>query len=375
MKLNSFSVFSLSLLLLCTHFSLAKKGGGGGFGRSGSSGRSGNSKTSWFSKGNSQSKTNTGQKTNQGPNTQGRNPKQPAQPNPGNYPRQSPAGGPHNQNPMRGSTHGGYQGGYMNYNPNNKVLSPRFGGSYGYGGRGSWGGSPFSQSVQQMGMYPNDRSRGFGRTAVVAAAGGAMAGMALGYGLGRFPRPYFPFRSPHDEYSYNHYMYRRYGTRSTDTNDYSRDYEYKPPQDSYNIYMKSCMQRTDLLPAENPKPNNKQAAMTPGTGKVSNGTETMDTATESSSTSAPSFQRPMNLDETNPEDDDDTVSIMEIGYPELMEQIKARRCLELYMEHSEKYLQVRNTAGGQGLEMGWRVFLAVFTSTILVLLSSNMQMH
>ncbi|CAJ1069130.1 uncharacterized protein LOC117818237 [Xyrichtys novacula] len=399
MKLTSLSVY-LSLLLLCTHFSLAKRGGGGGFGKSGSSGRSGGSKTtSWFSKSNTPTKTNTGQKTNQGSNTHGRGSNQP-----GDYPRQ-PGGYPVQGSPYGGGYggygshggygghggygshggygghgshggyggYGGYGGGYINHNPNNKVLSPRYGGSFGYGGYRPRGGSPFSQSVQQMGMYPDERSRGFGRSAVVAAAGGAVAGMAVGYGIGRFPRPPFHFRNPQEEHYYNHYMYRRYGTKSTDTNDYSRDYKYTDPPESYNNYMDSCMKRKDLIRSENPKPNKKPAVTTPDSVKVISVTETNKTATENSSTSAPSSHPPVNQPEPNPEDEDDTVSIAEIGYPALIQQIQAQRCMELYMVYSEKYI-VQNTGGAQGLEMGWRGLLAVLTSTILMLLNSNMLM-
>ena len=39
------------------------------------------------------------------------------------------------------------------------------------------------------------------------------------------------------------------------------------------------------------------------------------------------------------DDDEDTVSIVEIGYPMLIEQLKAHRCLELYMVYSEKYFK------------------------------------
>ncbi|GLD54211.1 LETM1 domain-containing protein LETM2, mitochondrial [Lates japonicus] len=155
-------------------------------------------------------------------------------------------------------SYGGYPGGYMNYNPNNKIPSPHYGSSFGYGGYGAGGGSPFSRSVQEMGVYPKEKSRGFGRSAVMAAAGGAVAGMALGYGLGRFPRPHFDFHSPQEEYYYNHYMYRRYGVKSTDTNDYSRDYVYSKPPETYDSYMDSCMKRKDLLPVENRKPENNQ---------------------------------------------------------------------------------------------------------------------
>ncbi|XP_071339326.1 uncharacterized protein [Trachinotus anak] len=423
MKLNSLSVLCLSLLLFQTHSSLARKIGGG-FGKSFSS-----KKLPTSNRGSGHSNTNTGHKSNQGHSSRGDYPKQPgltnqggypAQPGrpgyPGSYPNQRGGGGYHNQYPARGSPygggyrghgnhggyggiggHGGYPGGYVNQNPNNRILSPHYGGSFGYGGYGAGGGSPFSQSVNAMGMYPQEKSRGFGRSAAMAAAGGAVAGMALGYGLGRFPRPHFHFHNAQEEQYYNHYMYRRYGVKSTDTNDYSRDYQYSQPPKTYDSYMDSCMKRTDILPGENQKPKNKPAAATPtttsvvtsgpDTGTSNKTTETNSTAEENSSASAPSTPRSLNQPEANPApsvsqaasgtEDDDTVSIVEIGYPALIEQLKTRRCLELYMIYSETYLKKTDRNIGnrvQGLEMGLQGLLAVVTSVILMLLNSNMLM-
>lgn len=235
---------------------------------------------------------------------------------------------------------------------------------------------------------------------MMAAAGGAMAGMALGYGLGRFPRPHFNFHSPQEEYYYNHYMYKKYGIKSTDTNDYGRDYSYSKPPQNYDNYMDNCMKRRDLLPAENQQPNSKPAATNKTTttavpsapGSGSNTTESNSTAASNSSTSAPSTPQPQNQTGASPEppasqalgkpatddDDDDTVSIVEIGYPALINQLKVRRCLALYMVYSEKYLK-KNTEpsardGVSRLEVSSRGLLAVVTSTILMLLNNNMLM-
>uniref|UniRef100_A0A4W6C7W2 Prion protein, related sequence 3 n=1 Tax=Lates calcarifer TaxID=8187 RepID=A0A4W6C7W2_LATCA len=323
MKLTSLSVLCLSLLLFHAHSSLAKRGGGGGFGRGFGS----------KSRGSTHTNTNTGHKSNQGSSSKGGYPKQPGQTSqggyapqpgrpgsPGGYPQQG-GGGYHNQYPARGSPYGGGYGAALVTGAT--VLGVAL---------------PFPTQVQAMGMYPNDKSRGFGRSAVMAAAGGAVAGMALGYGLGRFPRPHFNFHSPQEEYYYNHYMYRRYGVKSTDTNDYSRDYVYSKPTQTYDSYMDSCMKRKDLL-----------------------------TAAEKSLTSAPST--PPSQASGNTEDDD-TVSIVEIGYPALVEQLKVRKCLELYMVYSDRYLKKQSDLndGVQGLEVGLRGFLAVVTSTVLMLL-------
>ncbi|KAL3041790.1 hypothetical protein OYC64_019882 [Pagothenia borchgrevinki] len=134
---------------------------------------------------------------------------------------------------------------------------------------------------------------------MMAAGVGAVAGMAVGYGLGRFPRPHFNFRNPQEEQQYNNYMYQKYGTKSTDEKDYGRDYEYKlPPRaESYDKFMESCMNKTDLL-----------------------------------------------KDQAGDQDDGDTVGIEEIGYPALVDQMKSRRCVEKYMEYSERFLQERKRA-------------------------------
>ncbi|XP_053717879.1 prion protein b [Synchiropus splendidus] len=270
--------------------------------------------------------------------------------NPGGFPNQYPAGGGYpvrggNTGPGWGSpggypggypaaNPGGYPGGYpgrgaggqFNWNPNNQILSPRFGGGgYGYGGYGR-GGSPFAQSVQNMGYKP--KSTGFAKKALMAAGVGAVAGMAVGYGIGRFPRPHFSFRNPEEEYYYNNYMYRRYGSRSTDEKDFGRDYVYQPPPraESYDKFMDRCMLRTDLL-----KDQDEQK-------------------------------------------DDDTVSIEEIGYPALIEQLKARKCVEEYMKYSESFLKQRSAqqqsmpSRSTPLSFGGIQLL----SSILMLLSSTL---
>uniref|UniRef100_A0A8P4KG80 Prion protein n=1 Tax=Dicentrarchus labrax TaxID=13489 RepID=A0A8P4KG80_DICLA len=235
----------------------------------------------------------------------------------GGYPNQYPAGGGY---PVRGGNtgqgwgqpsvnHGGYPGGYTNWNPNNKILSPRYGGGgYGYGSQGM-GGSPFSRSVQNMGYQP--KSTGFAKKAMLAAGVGAVAGMAVGYGLGRFPRPHFNLRNPEEEHYYNNYMYQRYGTKSTDEKDFGRDYVYKPPPraESYEVFMGRCMNRTDVL----------KDSSSPTTKGQGGGDEV-----------------------------DDTVSIEEIGYPALIEQMKTRRCVEQFMDYSSRFLEVRKAEPQSG---------------------------
>ncbi|CAG5867406.1 unnamed protein product [Menidia menidia] len=148
------------------------------------------------------------------------------------------------------------------------------------------------------------KSTNFAKKAMLAAGVGAVAGMAVGYGLGRFPRPHFNFRNPEEEQYYNNYMYRRYGTQSTDQKDYGRDYVYKPPPraESYESFMSRCMNSSEPLKEKGSSPS------------------------------------PSN---TGANEDDDTVSIEEIGYPALIEQVKSRRCVEQYMIYSERFLQER----------------------------------
>ncbi|KAL3975593.1 apolipoprotein B [Sarotherodon galilaeus] len=364
MKLYSLSMLCLSLLLLNTPFSLTR--GRGGRGKS-----SGNKKVS--------SGTNTGYKPKKDSTPQGGHPKQNNQGSPGqqgNYPRQPGAAGNPNQYPGRGSPYGGYGGGY---------------GGYG-GGYGGYGGGYGRYREGYGGNRPSEKSRGFARSAVVAAAGGAVAGTALGYGVGQFPRPHFNVRSPQEEYYYKHYMHRNHGSKTntnrnakkntntnTNTTEYSSDKGghavFTQPVQSYGDYMDACMKRSDILPVKTQKPQNKPGTTATATTKTNTSTpvtsESNDTATENPSTLTPTSPGPPNQPE-----EDDTVSIVEIGYPALIEQVKTSRCLELYMAYSMKYMRQEgpndwSTGGVEEVEMGFQRLLAVVTSAILMLLNSN----
>lgn len=251
--------------------------------------------------------------------------------NPNQYPagRGYPAAGGY---PVRtgqpGGQPGGYPGGYPsmggsypNWNPNNQILSPRYGGGFGSPGYGI-GGSPFSKTVHNMGYKPSVKSKGFAKKAILAAGVGAMTGMAVGYGLGRFPRPHFQFSSRQEEQYYNHYMQQRYGMKSADTNDYRHDYTFKPPPkaQTYEKYMDNCMNRSDLL-------QNRDA-------KISVITTINESLAVSNGISENGTTKPVESQER-----DDTVSITEIGYPALIQQMKARKCVQLYMAYSESFLQ------------------------------------
>ncbi|ROI37081.1 hypothetical protein DPX16_3019 [Anabarilius grahami] len=279
-------------------------------------------------------------------------------------------------------------------------MSPGYGGNY--GGYGQGGRSPFAQSVQSMGMAPSTNSRGFGKQAIMAAGVGAVAGMALGYGLGSFPRPRFNFHNPQEEYYYNNYMYKRYGQTPPDSNVNGNtnvngnvngntnsqggkpgdagstsggkgnvnpyDIFQNPPPESYDNFMDKCMKRTDLFreklegrsrrstdlfeakaaeveddpsgAQENTTSNNSTA------DRASTDASSFITSNPPETPSQPQKQTQEREAEANDEDDD-TVSVMEIGYPALIEQMKARRCVGLYMvyaeQHAEKQVQERSS--------------------------------
>lgn len=48
------------------------------------------------------------------------------------------------------------------------------------------------------------------------------------------------------------------------------------------------------------------------------------------------------------EADGPTVSIEEIGYPALVEQLKNRKCVELYINHSERFLEKQTAERSSG---------------------------
>lgn len=203
-----------------------------------------------------------------------------------------------------------------------------------------------------------------------------MVGMALGYGLGRFLQPDFRFRNSKEEYYYNYYMHKKYGTRSTDTNDYSRDYYYSLRPQSYDIYMESCMRRTDLLSAENGEPKNKPTGKTPNGATVpltsnrgSNMTKTNSSQAESLPTIPPSGPSAQSF---SSDEEDDTVSIVEIGYPALIEQLKVMKCVKLYIDYSDNYL--RKTGGAPRLSLGGPELLTIAFGTTLLVINSNMIM-
>lgn len=284
----------------------------------------------------------------------------------------------------------------MNRNPANKIVSPHYGQSAGYGGYNVGGGSPFSRSVHNMGVFPSEKSRGFGRSAAVAAAGGAAGGMAMGYGLGRIQQPHFSFNSPQEEYYYKHYIHKKQSTKSTTSTkstatkvSSSEDYTYSEPAHyQYDYFMDSCIKKKEsqqrkIIEQNNPTTNTTTTTTTTTTTVTlvtpldpSNGTGSNNTAADNSSTSSPSTSPPSNKSEAKPmtpilsktsSDGDDTVSIVEIGYPALIYQHNVKTCLEEYMVYSENH-----NRGVPGVGTGSKGLLALCTSVTVMLLNSNM---
>ncbi|XP_026075468.1 prion protein b [Carassius auratus] len=289
--------------------------------------------------------------------------------NTGGYPNQNPAGGGYsNQYPGRSGyspgaypaggsypvrTAGqpvGYPGGhpsiggvYPNWNPNNKILSPRYGGSFG-GGRFDNGGSPFSNTAKSMGFGSSLKSKGFAKKAILAAGIGAMAGMAVGYGIGNFPRPNFQFNSPHEERQYNHYMYERQGIHSKGRNNQvGPNYTSKQPPQSYEQLMSTCMKRNDLLKEQDTTDSADHKNIQrdePLTDYAAMNIDYLEKAgLEKNDTTSPTTVNNYPEAAVISENDDDTVSIIQIGYPALIEQMKARKCVELYLGYSESLME------------------------------------
>ncbi|XP_056322677.1 prion protein b [Danio aesculapii] len=326
----------------------------------------------------------------------------------GGYPNQYPGGrGYPNQHPGRsGYSPGGYPGAgsypvrnagqpgvypgahpsaggaYPNWNPNNQILSPRYGGSFGGGGFGT-GGSPFSQSVKNMGYGPSAKSKGFGKKAVVAAGVGAMAGMAIGYGIGNFQRPNFQFRSPQEERYYNNHMYQRQDTRFKDGGNKKKpshtagtDNTSKLPAQaqSYDQFMNTCMKRENLLRDQGSKDSagnskfqrDEPMSDFPGLNEESlqkGGPEKNDTT---STTTTHDYPKAAEIHK-NEDENEDTVSIMQISYPALIEQMKSRKCVELYIVQSESRREGEiprssNSPNGHSIS---EVLLLLTTSTML----------
>ncbi|TRY57713.1 hypothetical protein DNTS_025923 [Danionella cerebrum] len=269
------------------------------------------------------------------------------------YPKQNPgwypAGGSYPVRPA--GQPGGFPGGqsatgvgYPNWNPNNRILSPRYGGSFGGGGGNfAMGGSPFSHSVKSMGYGPSEKSKGFGKQAVLAAGVGGMAGVAVGYGIGNFQRPNTQFHSHQEERHYNNYMYQRQQKPNVLKPSYTS--ESRPTQktqvplpsepQSYDQFITSCMKRHDLLKEQETKDstglgNNRSVELTSTSPKFNERNIQNNTVQKNATASQTGFPER--------KEDDITVSILQIEYPALIKQMKSQKCVELYIVYAESFL-------------------------------------
>ncbi|XP_065146600.1 prion protein b [Paramisgurnus dabryanus] len=227
---------------------------------------------------------------------------------------------------------------YPNWNPNNKILSPHYGGMFGPG-RVDTGGSPFSRSVQSMGYHPSVESKGFGKQAKLAADSGALTGMAVGYGVGQFPRPNLKFKSPKEEYYYNNYMYKRHGMGSGKEIYNPDKYEISllNQAQTYDLYMDRCTNRTDLFREQDTLDSAGHSSIQKddplaghsGMENAYTGNGWPDQTNTSSPATNNSHLMPAG---THLDENEETVSILKIGYPALIEQMKAKKCVELYIQ-------------------------------------------
>lgn len=148
----------------------------------------------------------------------------------------------------------------------------------------------------------------------------------------------------------------------------------KPPPQSYDTFMDSCMKRTDLLRAKRslrrrnieepqgdkpvalalmgPPPTTAAPANSDPSGNVTTGAAPQSQNTTDGSPVTPSTNTTVAKEENRQEAaerqaeeekkaeaEEEVVSIMEIGYPALVEQLKARKCIELYMVYTERIAQ------------------------------------
>lgn len=216
--------------------------------------------------------------------------------------------------------------------------------------------------------------------------------MAMGYGLGRIHRPEHPLNSPQEEYYYKNYMYRKQGTKAAKTegnrvnSDYSdskvnEDYTHsihEPPM-TYVGFMENCMSRQAHDQAKIIEQSNKITTATTTTARTtravttsalsdsagSNGTAVNESTSPLSKPEAKSMTP--NLSKTP--DNDKIVSIVEIGYPELIYQHNLKTCMERFFAYSE-FIK----GGAQGMGTGSQGFVALATSVTVILLNSNLLM-
>ncbi|KAK1154412.1 hypothetical protein AOXY_G28758 [Acipenser oxyrinchus oxyrinchus] len=288
------------------------------------------------------------------------------------------------------------QGAGSNY-PNTGGGYPNTGGGtpkiYGPGynshnqGRAPWnsgGGSYFSQSVAGQGFKPSHKSKGFGKKAALAAGVGVATGMGSFPGVYRGPRLEIDFNSEEEERYYNYYMWKRYvATPFGGDSGTLMHYYFRQPAQTYEMFRDRCLKRNDLLPGKETKRAVQSPAGTDEDGPSSNinttaadnSKNTMDILPGRNNSAVNATSNPpvsvspgnINVTETDAKnstgnatvnntaseaasatrpaqedkDDDDVVGVMDVGNPEMIEQMKLYRCIELYVDYTHQYLTKR----------------------------------
>ncbi|MGH0191827.1 UNVERIFIED_CONTAM: hypothetical protein FKN15_077115 [Acipenser sinensis] len=187
--------------------------------------------------------------------------------------------------------------------------------------------------------------------------------MAMGYGLSRtrfpgsFPGVYrgprleIDFNSEEEERYYNYYMWKRYvATPFGGDSGTLMHYYFRQPAQTYEMFRDRCLKRNDLLPGKETDRAVQSPAGTDEDGPRSNinttaadnSKNTMDilpsrTTVSNTMSEAASATRPAQEDK----DDDDVVGVMDVGNPEMIEQMKLYRCIELYVDYTHQYLTKR----------------------------------
>lgn len=216
--------------------------------------------------------------------------------------------------------------------------------------------------------------------------------MAIGYGLGRVHRPDIDLNSPREEYYYKNYMYRRHGTKPAKTEgnrvnsgnsdskiDGDHTYIIQEPALTYNGFMQKCMSELARDQEKIIEQSNKTATATTTTARTTRAVTTpaVSDSVGSNETAVNGSTAPLgkpeaksvtpNLSKTP--DDDKIVSIVEIGYPELIHQHNVKTCMERFFAYSE-FIK----GGAQGLGTGSQGFVVLATGVTVMLLNSNLLM-
>lgn len=156
---------------------------------------------------------------------------------------------------------------------------------------------------------------------------------------------YSPGGHPAAERHYNQSLYQHQGTHSKGVNNKggSSNTSKLPPQaQSYDQFMNTCMTKGDLLKEQNMKDsavrNNikRDESLTDYLGMNEDYLEKGEPEKNNTASTTTVSDYPNGAGIHNDEDDD-TVSIVQIGYPALIEQMKACKCVEQYLVYSESF--------------------------------------